>query len=61
MLAGAPINSEKTMCSDHQTIELSIPNIIGYERFAISCTATYAKRLGFRADRIEVTGVLIPV
>jgi len=40
------------MSNDH-TIELSIPNIVGYERFAISCTATYAKSLGFQTDRIE--------
>ena len=38
---------------NEQTIELSLPNIIGYERFAMSCTATYAKSLGFKAERIE--------
>jgi len=40
------------MCND-QTIELSIPNILGYERLAMSCSATYAKSMGFGADRIE--------
>ena len=48
----ASISSETLMCNEN-TIELSIPNIIGYERFAMSCIATYAKRLGFQTDRIE--------
>lgn len=38
---------------DDQTIELRIPTILGCERFAMSCTATYAESLGFQADRIE--------
>lgn len=37
---------------DNQTVELIIPNILGAERFAMSCSATYAERLGFKADRI---------
>ncbi|MGD9096978.1 MAG: ATP-binding protein [Desulfobacterales bacterium] len=38
---------------NEKTIELSIPNILGFERFAMSCTATYAQSLGFKAERIE--------
>jgi serine/threonine-protein kinase RsbW len=38
---------------DSQSIELSIPNELGCERFAMSCSALYAERLGFKADRIE--------
>jgi serine/threonine-protein kinase RsbW len=36
-----------------QTIELSLPNTLGYERIAMGCSATYAKNVGFDEDRIE--------
>jgi serine/threonine-protein kinase RsbW len=36
-----------------QTIELILPNILGYERIAMGCSATYAKTVGFNPERIE--------
>jgi serine/threonine-protein kinase RsbW len=38
---------------DGQTIELSLPNTLGFERIAMGCSATYAKNVGFNEDRIE--------
>jgi serine/threonine-protein kinase RsbW len=40
------------MLDDH-TIELSLPNVLGYERIAMGCIASFAKNLGFRDERIE--------
>lgn len=34
-------------------IELHIPSIMGYEKVAMECAASAAKRMGFSPDRIE--------
>jgi serine/threonine-protein kinase RsbW len=36
-----------------EMIEISIPNIMGYERMAMDCSASFAKLLGFIHERIE--------
>lgn len=36
-----------------KNVELSLPNIVGYERIAMGCSETFAKNLGFRRERIE--------
>lgn len=38
---------------DDRTIEISLPNQLGFERVAMQCSATYAKTVGFLEDRIE--------
>jgi serine/threonine-protein kinase RsbW len=38
---------------DEQTIEISLPNKLGYERIAMACSASFAKIVGFRPERIE--------
>jgi serine/threonine-protein kinase RsbW len=38
---------------DDNTIELSLPNVVGFERIAMGCSASYAKTVGFRPERIE--------
>ena len=38
---------------DGQTIELKLPNTLGYERIAMACSATFAKIVGFIPERIE--------
>ena len=35
------------------TIEVSLPNKLGYERVAMACSASFAKILGFLPERIE--------
>jgi len=35
------------------TIEVSLPNKLGYERVAMACSATFAKIVGFLPERIE--------
>jgi serine/threonine-protein kinase RsbW len=39
--------------TQHGTIELTIPSILGWERTAMDTAASVAKRMGFPADRIE--------
>jgi serine/threonine-protein kinase RsbW len=34
-------------------IELHIPSVMGYEKIAMECAASMAKKMGFTADRIE--------
>lgn len=34
-------------------IELHIPSIMGYEKVAMECAASAAKRMGFSQDRVE--------
>ena len=34
-------------------VELNLPNEIGYERIAMACSGTFAKMVGFGAERIE--------
>jgi serine/threonine-protein kinase RsbW len=38
---------------DQNTIEVSLPNKIGYERIAMACSASFAKIAGFLPERIE--------
>jgi serine/threonine-protein kinase RsbW len=38
---------------DEHTIEVSIPNKLGYERIAMACSATFAKIVGFLPERVE--------
>ncbi len=35
------------------TIEVSLPNKLGYERIAMECSASFAKIVGFLPERIE--------
>lgn len=34
-------------------VELSLPNVAGYERIAMGCSETFAKHLGFDPERVE--------
>jgi len=36
-----------------KNIELHIPSVMGYEKIAMECAATMAKKMGFTEDRIE--------
>ena len=38
---------------DERTIELSLPSMIGCERIAMACSASFAKMVGSLPDRIE--------
>jgi len=38
---------------DRQTIEVNLPNEIGYERIAMACSASFARIVGFMPERIE--------
>lgn len=38
---------------DERTVEVSLPNKLGYERIAMECSASFAKILGFVHPRIE--------
>jgi len=38
---------------DENTIEVSLPNKLGYERIAMACSASFAKIVGFLPERIE--------
>jgi serine/threonine-protein kinase RsbW len=38
---------------DDQTVEVSLPNKLGYERIAMECSASFAKMVGFVPARIE--------
>lgn len=44
---------ELTRILDEQSIEISIPNKLGHERIAMACSASFAKIVGFRPERIE--------
>ena len=39
--------------SDQQSIEITLPNQVGYERVAMASAATFAKMLGLAPERIE--------
>lgn len=49
------MDSEKEliMVVDERAIEVSLPNKLGYERIAMACSATFAKIVGFRPERVE--------
>ena len=38
---------------DNQTVELNLPSVMGYERVAMGCAASFAASLGFKSARIE--------
>lgn len=38
---------------DENTVEVSLPSVLGYERVAMDCSASLAKFAGFSAERIE--------
>ena len=38
---------------NERTVELSLPNVVGYERIAMGCSETFAKNLGYTRERIE--------
>jgi serine/threonine-protein kinase RsbW len=38
---------------DDQTVEVSLPNRLGYERVAMDCSASLARIAGLRKERIE--------
>lgn len=38
---------------DERTVEVSLPNKLGYERIAMECSASFAKIVGFLPERIE--------
>lgn len=38
---------------DEHTIEVNLPNKLGYERIAMACSASFAKIVGFIPERIE--------
>lgn len=39
--------------SNSQSIEVTLPNQIGYERIAMACSASFARMVGCAPDRIE--------
>lgn len=38
---------------DGQTVEVSLPNKLGYERIAMECSASFAKIVGLVNERVE--------
>jgi serine/threonine-protein kinase RsbW len=38
---------------DERTVEVSLPNKLGYERIAMQCAASFAKIVGFMPERVE--------
>ena len=38
---------------DERTVEVSLPNKLGYERIAMQCSASFAKIVGFTPERVE--------
>jgi serine/threonine-protein kinase RsbW len=38
---------------DERTLEINLPNKIGYERIAMECSSSFAKLVGFSRDRID--------
>ena len=38
---------------DERTVEVSLPNKLGYERIAMQCAASFAKIVGFVPERVE--------
>ena len=45
--------SEKIRLLDERTVEVDIPNVNGYERIAMECSAAFAKMGGLVKERIE--------
>ena len=44
---------EKIRIVDERTVEVSLPNVTGYERIAMASSASFAKIGGLEKDRIE--------
>ena len=44
---------EKVRMLDAQTVEVNLPNVDGYERIAMECSASFAKIGGLVKERIE--------
>ena len=44
---------EKIRMLDERTVEVSLPNVNGYERIAMECSASFARIGGLVKDRIE--------
>jgi serine/threonine-protein kinase RsbW len=38
---------------DDRTVEVTLPNRIGYERMAMECSASFAKMIGFVSERVD--------
>jgi serine/threonine-protein kinase RsbW len=38
---------------DERTVEVSLPNRVGYERIAMACSESFARMVGFIPERIE--------
>ena len=38
---------------NENTVEVSLPNKLGYERIAMACSASFAKIVGFLPERVE--------
>jgi serine/threonine-protein kinase RsbW len=38
---------------DERTVEVSLPNKLGYERIAMECSASFAKMVGFLPGRVQ--------
>lgn len=45
--------NEKIRLIDDHTVEVNLPNVNGYERIAMECSASFAKIGGLVKDRIE--------
>jgi len=46
-------NNKLIRMLNENTIEVSLPNKLGYERVAMACSASFAKIVGFLPERIE--------
>ncbi len=44
---------EKIRMLDKRTVEVNLPNVSGYERIAMECSASFAKIGGLVKERIE--------
>ena len=44
---------ERFRIVDERTVEVSLPNKLGYERIAMECSASFAKIVGFLPERIQ--------
>ncbi len=44
---------ESVKLLDERTVEVSLPNRLGYERIAMDCSASFAKMAGLGKDRID--------
>jgi serine/threonine-protein kinase RsbW len=46
-------SSEIMRMLDERTLEINLPNKMGYERIAMECSSSFAKLVGFSRDRID--------